>query len=139
MAEQLETVFIRNTGLQPFNSVTVKFYRLSALLTNQMIMMRLGRDRFKAGCAVSKLQFQSEIGFAKQLERAVYRGLPYARITLPDNAVKFLKGMMPRQGEKDIGNPQSLPGDVHPPVAHLVQKLVLIIHHPSGAALRTFR
>ena len=61
MAEQLETVFIRNAGLQPFNSVTVKFYRLSALLANQMIMMRLGRDRFKAGCAVSKLQFQREI------------------------------------------------------------------------------
>ena len=138
MPQQLEAVLVGNPGLQSFNTVAVKLHSPAALLTNQMIVMSLGGYRLKTGSPIPKLQLESKISFAKQLERTVYRCLPDARITLADDAIKLLQSMMSRKSKKDIGNSQPLPGHVHSLIAHILQKLVLIIHAPSRAFGQTF-
>ena len=136
MAQQPEAVFPRYFRLLGFYGVAVKFHGVPAALTNQMIVMRVDRHGLKSCDPVAELQFQRKIGLAQQFERAIYRRLTDTRLALSDEGIKLLQGMMSGQGKEKIRDLQPLPGDVHAPFPHVLQKLILIAHGLSGELRR---
>ena len=102
MPAQFEAVFFGHFTLQFFDAGVADFDNFAAVKAHKMVVVAVGLGNFVAGDAVAEVNFHGQTGIAQQLERAVHRCLPDARIAFDHMLIKFFKRVVSGQFKKKL-------------------------------------
>jgi hypothetical protein len=98
--------FLGDILLHPLDCIVFKFHDLTALFTDEMVVMVLARD-FKASLVFIEVSFGQQLALLEQLEGPIDGSVPDVRIYFLDLSVELFGADMTAEVEKN-------PGDIVP-------------------------
>src|SRR3972149_11412330 len=110
MAHDLESEFLCSLCLKFFYLLIVELQYLGALYADYVVVMPLLGDVLEARLPLPEPALGREAAFGKELHRAVNRGVPDGRGSLPREAQQFFKAYVGGNAEKNVGNVVTLFG-----------------------------
>ena len=96
MMRGLKSVTLGNSILEGLKSSILKFDNLSAIQTDQMIMMPSFRNRLISGLSVTEFSLTGQAETGEELQGAVYGSIANFRICFSDLGINLWKVFMPR-------------------------------------------
>jgi hypothetical protein len=114
MIEDLKPVTLRNPTLKGFKSLVLEFNNLSAIETDQVIMMSSFRSGFISGLPISKFPLGCQAETGEELQGAIDGYAPDFRICFSNLGINLVKALMPGQIQEDVENLFPLFGCLQP-------------------------
>jgi hypothetical protein len=102
MMEDLKSVPLSNPILEGFKSLVLKFNNLSALETDQVIMMAPSRSGFISGLSIGKFSLNCKARTGEELQGSINGRITNFRIDLHDLGVDLSKVLMSVRVKEDV-------------------------------------
>ncbi len=128
----LEPMFCRHRVLNRFQLRRKELDDPAALGTDHVVVVLVFVIVFVVSDAVAKTNFAREPGFGQEFQRAIDCGLPDARVSLPNQAIKIFAGEVRFRAQEDVENQVTLRRALESLLLNMFEKNFLLFRHSFG-------
>jgi hypothetical protein len=114
MMEDLKLVTLGDPTLKGFKSLVLEFNNLSAIDTDQVIMVSSFRSGFISGLSINKFPLGCQTETGEELQGAINGYAADFRICFGDLEINLVEALMPGQIQEDVENLFPLFGRLQP-------------------------